>query len=116
MRILVIGRKGQVVQALVQRGAETGVEVNTIGRPELDMANPVQTLAVMQTAIATHQPTFIVNAAAYTAVDQAEDKPELAFAINAASAGEIAQAAADAGLPIIQISTDYVFDGTKNGA
>ena len=116
MRILVTGKQGQVVQALVQRGAETGIEIHTIGRPELDMANPVQTLQAMQSAIAAFQPTLIVNAAAYTAVDQAEDEPELAFAINAASAGAIARAAFEAGLPIIQISTDYVYDGTKDGA
>jgi dTDP-4-dehydrorhamnose reductase len=55
----------------------------------------------------------VVNAAAYTVVDQAEDEPDVAHAVNALSAGEIARAAAGAALPVIQISTDYVFDGTK---
>lgn len=114
MRVLVTGKEGQVVQALLQRGQETGVEILTIGRPEMDMANPAQTLEAIRTAIAVHQPNLIVNTAAYTAVDQAEDEPELAFAVNGASAGAIAQAAAEADLPIIQISTDYVFDGTKD--
>lgn len=113
MRILVTGKQGQVVQALLQRGAETGVDVFTIGRPEMDMANPSSVREAMAHAIATFAPTLVVNAAAYTAVDQAEDEPELAHAINALSAGEIAAACAAAGLAIAQISTDYVFDGTK---
>jgi dTDP-4-dehydrorhamnose reductase len=115
MRILVTGRQGQVVQALVQRGAETGFDIKTISRPELDMADPAQTRHAMRAAIAAFQPQLIINAAAYTAVDQAEDEPGAAFAINALSACEMAAAAKDAGLPIIQISTDYVFDGTKDG-
>jgi dTDP-4-dehydrorhamnose reductase len=115
MRILITGRQGQVVQALVQRGAQTGFDIKTIGRPEMDMANPGTVLPAMRAAIAAFQPQLVVNAAAYTAVDQAEDEPETAFAINAHSAGEVARAAADAGLPMIQISTDYVFDGTKDG-
>ncbi|MGL4406038.1 MAG: dTDP-4-dehydrorhamnose reductase, partial [Notoacmeibacter sp.] len=114
MRILVTGKQGQVVQALLQRGHEIGVEVQTVGRPEMDMADPAQTFSAVQAAIAAHQPDIIVNAAAYTAVDQAEDEPELAFAINGASAGAVARAAAQASLPVIQISTDYVFDGTKD--
>ena len=114
MRILVTGTQGQVVQALMQRGAETGIEVVTIGRPQMDMADPAQTQSAIATAIAAFQPDMVVNAAAYTAVDQAEDEPELAHTVNAPSAEAVAKAAADAGLPIIQISTDYVFDGIKN--
>ena len=113
MRILVTGTQGQVVQALVQRGAEIAIDVITIGRPQMDMADPAQTISAMKAAIAAFKPNVIVNAAAYTAVDQAEDEPELAHTVNALSAGAVAKAAADAGLPIIQISTDYVFDGTK---
>ena len=113
MRILVTGTQGQVVQALAQRGTETGIEVVTIGRPQMDMADPAQTRSAMEAAIAAFQPSLIVNAAAYTAVDQAEDELELAHTVNALSAEAVAKAAADAGLPIIQISTDYVFDGTK---
>jgi dTDP-4-dehydrorhamnose reductase len=116
MRILVTGKQGQVVQALLQRSAAAGVEIQVIGRPEMDMADPAQTLDAMRSAITAFQPDIIVNAAAYTAVDQAEDEPVLAHAINAAGAGAVAQAAADSGLPIIQISTDYVFDGTKDSA
>ncbi len=61
-------------------------------------------------------PTWIINCAAYTAVDRAEDEPEKAFAINAAGPGNLAQIARDKGARLIHISTDYVFDGTKNGA
>ena len=113
MRILVTGTQGQVVQALMQRGAETGIEVVTLGRPQMDMADPAQTRSAMEAAIAAFQPSLIVNAAAYTAVDQAKDEPKLAHTVNALSAEAVAKAAANAGLPIIQISTDYVFDGTK---
>ncbi len=116
MRILVTGKQGQVAQALAQRCVETGVQLHNVGRPEMDMGNPVQALEAMRSAIAAFKPSIIVNAAAYTAVDEAEDVPELAFAINDASAGAVAQAASEVGVPIIQISTDYVYDGTKNGA
>jgi dTDP-4-dehydrorhamnose reductase len=70
----------------------------------------------LQAAIASIKPDAVVNAAAFTAVDMAEDEPELAAAINAAGAGSLAAAAADAGLPVVHVSTDYVFDGTKEGA
>ncbi len=57
------------------------------------------------------QPDLVVSAAAYTAVDQAEDEPDLAHSINAVGAGAVAQAAADIGAPVIHLSTDYVFSG-----
>ncbi len=67
----------------------------------------------MAAAIAALEPDVVVNAAAWTAVDKAEDEPERAFAVNAEAAGEVARGAALAGAPVIQISTDYVFDGAK---
>jgi dTDP-4-dehydrorhamnose reductase len=78
----------------------------------LDLTSPPS----LQAAIASIKPDAVVNAAAYTAVDRAEDEPELAAAINTAGAGALGGAAADAGLPIVHVSTDYVFDGTKEGA
>jgi len=69
----------------------------------------------MAEAIVSSRPDVVVNAAAYTAVDQAEDEPERAFRINADGAAEAASAARAAGAPIIQISTDYVFDGSAQG-
>lgn len=111
MRIAITGKQGQVVRSLLEK-AGNRAEVIALGRPELDLARP-ETIAP---AIARAQPDFVVSAAAYTAVDQAEDEPDLAFVINAEGAGAVAKAAATLGIPVIHLSTDYVFDGTKNGA
>ena len=88
------------------------MQVVAIGRPELDLARPETVID----AIAAAKPDIVVSAAAYTAVDQAEDEPDLAFAVNATGAGKVAQAAARLGVPIIHLSTDYVFDGSAPGA
>jgi dTDP-4-dehydrorhamnose reductase len=110
MRIVVTGTNGQVVTALRARAAALpGISLVAIGRPELDLADAQAASA----AIRTLAPDIVVNAAAYTAVDQAESEPELAMAVNGSGAGAVAAAARAAGAPIIQISTDYVFDGTK---
>ena len=108
MRLLVTGRAGQVVTALAERAGD-GLEVIALGRPELDLAAPDD----LASLFAPHRPDAIVNAAAYTAVDQAEKEPDLALAVNGAGAGAVALAARTLGVPVVQISTDYVFDGTK---
>lgn len=108
MKVLVTGTQGQLVQALLERGAGVaGVELHAVGKPALDLAQP-DTVA---RAIAAAQPDVVVNAAAYTAVDQAEDEPELAMRVNGDGAGAVAAAAAKAGARVIQVSTDYVFNG-----
>ncbi|UIK19089.1 dTDP-4-dehydrorhamnose reductase [Rhizobium leguminosarum] len=112
MRIAVTGKQGQVVQSLLRRGAETGVEISAVGRPEMDLADPASIAA----AFSALRPDVIVSAAAYTAVDMAESEPELAFSVNAAGAGVVAEAAARIGAPVIHISTDYVFSGDKVSA
>ncbi|TJV24025.1 MAG: dTDP-4-dehydrorhamnose reductase [Mesorhizobium sp.] len=113
MRLVVTGRDGQVAASLLEAGqAAAGVEVIAIGRPQLDLARPDTVIE----AIAAAKPDIVVSAAAYTAVDQAEDEPDLAFAVNAVGAGKVAQAAARLGVPVIHLSTDYVFDGTKDAA
>ncbi|MBZ9772034.1 dTDP-4-dehydrorhamnose reductase [Mesorhizobium sp. CO1-1-8] len=113
MRLVVTGRDGQVAASLVEAGqAAAGVEVVAIGRPQLDLLRPDTVIE----AIAAAKPDIVVSAAAYTAVDQAEDEPDLAFAVNAVGAGKVAQAAARLGVPVIHLSTDYVFDGTAPGA
>ncbi|KHJ53525.1 dTDP-4-dehydrorhamnose reductase [Aureimonas altamirensis] len=107
-KILVTGRDGQVAQALLSRG--TGdVEVVAVGRPQLDLTDRPS----IDRAIKSYRPDIVVNAAAYTAVDKAESEEALAFAVNAVGAGHVSAAAADAGLPVIHISTDYVFSGDK---
>ncbi|PDT05129.1 dTDP-4-dehydrorhamnose reductase [Rhizobium chutanense] len=112
MRIAVTGKQGQVVQSLLRRGAETSVEVSVVGRPEMDLADPASIAA----AFSALRPDVIVSAAAYTAVDKAESEADLAFAVNAAGAGAVAEAAARIGVPVIHISTDYVFSGDKASA
>lgn len=112
MRIAVTGKQGQVVQSLLRRGAEMGVKISAVGRPEMDLADPPSIAA----AFSALRPDVIVSAAAYTAVDKAESDPELAFSVNAAGAGAVAEAAARIGASVIHISTDYVFSGDKASA
>lgn len=113
MKILVTGKRGQVALALAERAAaRPAFEVVHASRPELDLADP-GTIAPLIEAAA---PDLVVSAAAYTAVDRAEEEPELAYAVNAAGAGAVAAAAARIGVPVIHLSTDYVFSGDKDGA
>ncbi|MBB3957620.1 dTDP-4-dehydrorhamnose reductase [Novosphingobium sediminicola] len=108
MRIAVTGKAGQVVTSIIER-AGAGVEIIALGRPELDLGD----LASIAPALAAARPDVVVSAAAYTAVDRAEGEEEAAFAVNAAGPGAVAAAARALGVPVIHISTDYVFDGTK---
>ena len=108
MRIAVTGTRGQVARALLEAGRLNGVEVVGIGRPDLDFAAP----ATIRPALAKERPDLVVNAAAYTAVDQAEAEPEIARLVNGNAAGVVAEAARDLRIPMIHLSTDYVFDGS----
>lgn len=108
MRLAVTGVSGQVVRALIER-APAGVAVVALGRPTLDLTDPAR----IAPALAQVGADIVVNAAAYTAVDTAETEHEAAFAINATGAGAVAAAAAALGVPLIHISTDYVFDGAS---
>ena len=108
MRIVVTGRSGQVVRSLMAKAALTpGFEIMPIGRPELDLVGTDD----LSYVFAARRPDLIVSAAAYTAVERAEDEPDVAFAINAVGAGKVAEAAAAIGAPVIHLSTDYVFSG-----
>lgn len=107
MRIAVTGRVGQVVSSLIERGAAAGHKIITVGRPELDLADSVSAFPALEAAA----PDAVVSAAAYTAVDRAESETGLAHAINGRGAGLVAEAARVLGVPLIHISTDYVFDG-----
>lgn len=111
MRLVVTGRQGQVGQSLIERaGLGRAVDLICVGRPDLDLSDPDS----IRTAILSARPDIVVSAAAYTAVDQAEDEPAMAFAINATGAGLVAAAASEAGAPVIHLSTDYVFSGEKS--
>ena len=110
MRILVTGREGQVARSLAERAPARDVELLMLGRPELDLAGPADAIAA---AVGAAQPDAIISAAAYTQVDRAESEPDLAFAVNEGGARAVARAAAELGVPLIHLSTDYVFDGSK---
>ncbi len=107
MRIAVTGKRGQVVSALRERAAP-GVEIIALGRPEFDLARR----EIVVGAFDRLGCDVIVNAAAYTAVDKAEAEPEAAMRVNADGAAYVAEAAARLNVPLIHLSTDYVFDGT----
>ena len=108
MRIVVTGHHGQIVQSLREKAAlRKDMEFVTLGRPELDLAHPDSVCDVIMKAC----PDIVVSAAAYTAVDRAEGEPERAFAINARGAEAVALASKACGVPVIHLSTDYVFAG-----
>ena len=107
MRVLVFGRDGQVGRALQPALAPLG-EVIALGRAEADFSQP-ESLGPL---IDRHRPDVIVNAAAYTAVDAAEDDRDRAWAVNAGAVGVIGQAARTIGALVVHYSTDYVFDGS----
>ncbi|MGG5242876.1 dTDP-4-dehydrorhamnose reductase [Pseudomonas lurida] len=108
MKILITGQHGQVSREL-QRHLQGLGELIVLGRDQLDLANPDQ----IRQQVRAHRPDLIINAAAHTAVDQAESEPEVAFAINAIAPGVLAEEAKALGIPLIHYSTDYVFDGSK---
>jgi len=111
MRIVVTGGPdGQVLLSLAERGGAAGHEIVAVGRPELDLAGDEDAIGRV---IEQAKPDIVVSAAAYTAVDKAESDRDLAFAINGSGAGAVAKAAGRLGVPVIHLSTDYVFDGSK---
>ena len=111
MRILVLGRHGQVGAALTQSMQGLG-ELIALDRAQLDLSNP----DAIRTALRELQPQMIINAAAYTAVDAAESDEATAFQINAEAPRVIAEESERLGAALIHYSTDYVFDGGKQGA
>ncbi|TNF93439.1 MAG: dTDP-4-dehydrorhamnose reductase [Gammaproteobacteria bacterium] len=110
MKILVAGANGQVGWELGQQGAESAHDVITLGRDQLDICDAES----VKLRVQENQPEIVINAAAYTAVDKAEEERDAAFAINRDGAKNLAQACKDVSIPLLHISTDYVFDGTKD--
>ena len=110
MKILVTGTNGQVGHALMHE--LTDHELIGLTRQDCDLTN----LDQLRRIIDQHQPDLIINPAAYTKVDQAEDEPGLAFQINLDAPKVIAEKAREYNIPFIHFSTDYVFDGEKKEA
>src|ERR1700681_1962886 len=99
MQIAVTGRRGQIARSLVEKAEATGIKVNTVARPEVDLARP----ADVEAALIDLRPDAIVNAAAYTSVDFSENEPSLAYRINGIGAEATARAAAKLKIPIVQL-------------
>lgn len=113
MRLYVIGSEGQVARSLREAaGRHSDIVFGCSGRADIDLRDPTS----VERHLDRFRPDVVVNPAAYTAVDKAESEPDAAFAINRDGAGAVAAAAARVGAPIVHLSTDYVFDGTKQGA
>ena len=109
--ILLTGAHGQLGQELTALAAAQGVALTGLGHADLDIADGPAVAA----ALARIRPTVLVNAAAYTKVDAAESNEALAFRVNEEGSRQLARAARRAGIPLVHVSTDYVFDGTKDG-
>ncbi|MFM7264601.1 MAG: dTDP-4-dehydrorhamnose reductase [Cyanobium sp.] len=107
-KVLLTGRDGQLGQELVAT-APAGLELIITGRPQLDLADA----AACAAAVREHRPDWVLNSGAYTAVDRAESEAELAHAVNAAAPAAFAAALAETGGRLLQVSTDFVFQGDQ---
>lgn len=110
--LLVPGGKGQVGFEVTRQAAEYGFTPVPLDLPELDLTDKSSVSA----AFAEHKPAAVINCAAYTAVDKAEEDQNTAYAVNRDAVANLAEACAVAGIPLLHISTDYVFDGKGNDA
>jgi dTDP-4-dehydrorhamnose reductase len=110
MKILVLGAGGQVGSELRRFRWPDGYRLAAPERASLDIVRRHPVFAMM----ARERPHLVINAAAYTAVDRAESEPEAAWAVNCDGPGHLAEACREAGVPLVHLSTDYVFDGTKD--
>jgi dTDP-4-dehydrorhamnose reductase len=111
MNILIIGKNGQLGWELCRQAPGMGFSSTAVDLPEFDITHPD---SVENQIVETH-PDLVVNASAYTAVDKAESDPETAFAVNEKGPIHLADVCAQRNIPLIHVSTDYVFDGEKKG-
>jgi dTDP-4-dehydrorhamnose reductase len=108
-RVLIFGSTGQVARELIRARWPEGTALTSLDRAAADLTRPESLAGIVQ----QHRPDLVVIAAAYTAVDAAEDDEETANLVNAVAPGAIARAAAELSVPVVHFSTDYVFDGEK---
>ena len=109
MKVLVTGANGQVGSELLRQGNALGLQMMAAGSGDLDITQA----ALVEAYIARVAPDVVINAAAYTAVDKAEEQVERAYAVNRDGPANLAKTCADASIPLLHISTDYVFDGAQ---
>src|SRR5258708_38008782 len=112
MKLLVLGAGGQVGHELCRLAWPAGYDIAAFDREGVDIAQREPVFA----AVTRERPDIVINAAAYTAVDRAESEPDIAWAGNCSGPANLAAACHNALIPLIHLSTDYVFDGTKQGA
>ena len=112
IKIIVTGCNGQVGTELMGLAAGYGMDAMGVDHEELDITDAEAVSRLLE----QQQPQAVINAAAYTAVDKAESEPELAFAGNRDGPANLAATCAEQGVPLLHISTDYVFDGSRQGA
>ena len=110
--LAIIGSNGQLGWELVRQGARRGVQILALDFPEIDISDPVS----IDRGFGSAPIEFVINAAAYTAVDRAETEPQAAYAVNRDGPANLALKCRALDVPLIHVSTDYVFDGTKEGA
>lgn len=109
MKLLIIGAKGQLGWELRTRGGQQELETVCVDLPEFDITDRAQVAAQVESVM----PDLVINASAYTAVDKAESQAELAFAVNEAGPKNLATPCAALNIPLVHVSTDYVFSGDK---
>lgn len=109
MSILITGCDGQLGWELCRQGSGAGLDIVSLDIPDIDITSQ----ASIDKAFSGNQIDLVINAAAYTAVDLAESEPEQAFAVNRDGAAHLASACYSSGVPLIHVSTDYVFNGAK---
>jgi dTDP-4-dehydrorhamnose reductase len=112
MKILFTGANGQLGHEIKRAALKREISVEGLTRQKLDITQPDS----IKAAILRCNPTIVINCAAYTAVDKAENEPELAFAVNQDGPAYLAKVCSDHDIALIHISTDYVYDGSKNSA
>ena len=112
MRILITGSKGQVGTELTKQGQALKHEMLAFDQDQMDITQ----IESVQETVHEYQPDIVINAAAYTAVDQAEQEVELAYAVNKEGAANLATACKAHSIPLLHISTDYIFDGKQKYA
>jgi dTDP-4-dehydrorhamnose reductase len=110
-KILITGHKGMLGRALVDVAQRLGKEFHGLDLPECDLTSRKQ----VENAVFDAEPDFILHGAAFTAVDRAESEADLAYLVNATGTQHVCLAAQSLGIPVMYVSTDYVFDGTKDG-
>ncbi len=112
LKVLQFGATGQMARELIARSPRHGVQLTALSRDQADLTDPAAIARIVEQADAD----LVINAAAYTAVDKAETERDVAFLVNAESPGAMARACAARGLPLVNASTDYVFNGSGSRA